>query len=805
MGDVLPGEPGGGAERGGVWSDLSGSARDVVQAGRVLGGVHFHGPAPVRMEVPVPRQLPGDVSGFVGRAAELAELDALLHDGDGPDGSVSVALIAGTAGVGKTSLAIRLAHSLSGNFPHGQLFVNLRGYDTGPPLAPASVLERFLRALGVPGPAIPTGLEERAELYRSLLAGKQILVVLDNAATVGQVRPLLPGTAGCLTVVTSRHRLSGLAVRDGARRITLGMLAEQESADLITAATRGYRTGDDPARIAELARLCARLPLALRIAAERAATHPLLDLSELTAQLRDESTLWEALSSPDEEEADAVRTIFAWSYRTLPPPAARLFRLLGLHPGPDFSVQAAAALSGQEVRQVRSLLDLLAGAHLIESTVAERYQFHDLLRAYAIDQAHQEETPEDQRAVLQRIATWYLHTADAASAATQTFYPSVLAPEQSRPAPVVGFHGRQDALAWHQSEQTNLLAVARAAAQAGLDEIAWQLPATLHGIHAARNAFDDWQAMACIGLEAAQRLGDQRAQALMHDTLGIAGKDSRHLAQAAEHHQAALDLRTRIGDQAGVAESANGLGLVHLWRHELADSRTRLEQALAFYQRHGPRLRTGLALHNLAYAAADLGERDQATRSANQALAIYRETEADHYLPASALLILARLAREVGDHTQAEGRLVEATALLESSGSPAMKAALRLEQATLHRAQGHHDQALETYWACETLQRSIGNRTGQAHAYDGIGQTMRALGRLQEAIDFHTMAARILRDPPQPWDLAQTLAHLADALADNDQPDQASNHRAEALTLLAPFSDPQATALRQRLQQLIAE
>ncbi|MBI0319464.1 ATP-binding protein, partial [Streptomyces javensis] len=315
MEDVLPGGPGDGTVRGGVWSDLSGAARDVVQAGQVLGGVHFHGPAPVSVEVPVPRQLPGDVSGFVGRAAELAELDA-LHSSDGRDGVVPVVVIAGTAGVGKTSLAVRLAHRISGRFPDGQLFVNLRGYDTGPPLAPAAALERFLRAFGVPAPAIPAGLEERAELYRSLVAGKQVLVVLDNAATVGQVRPLLPGTAGCLTVVTSRHRLSGLAVRDGARRITLGMLAEQESADLIAAATRGYRTGDDPAQIAELARLCARLPLALRIAAERAATHPLLALPELTAQLRDESTLWEALSSPDQEEADAVRTVFAWSYRT---------------------------------------------------------------------------------------------------------------------------------------------------------------------------------------------------------------------------------------------------------------------------------------------------------------------------------------------------------------------------------------------------------------------------------------------------------------------------------------------------------
>ncbi|WP_199896893.1 ATP-binding protein [Streptomyces niger] len=749
----------------------------------------------------MPRQLPADVSGFVGRAAELAELDA-LHAVDAPDSWVPVVVIAGTAGVGKTSLAIRLAHRISGRFPDGQLFVNLHGYDTGPPLAPAAALERFLRAFGVPAPAIPAGLEERAELYRSLVAGKQVLVVLDNAATVGQVRPLLPGTTGCLTVVTSRHRLSGLAVRDGARRITLGMLAEQESADLITAATRGYRAGDDPAQIAELARLCARLPLALRIAAERAATHPWLALPDLTAQLRDESTLWEALSSPDQEEADAVRTVFAWSYRTLPSPAARLFRLLGLHPGPDFSVQAAAALTGQEVRQTHGLLDLLAGAHLIEPTGAQRYQFHDLLRAYATDQAHQEETREEQHRALHRVALWYLHTADAARAAAQTFHPSVLSLEQARPAPAVAFDGQQDAFAWHRREQANLLAVARAAEQAGMDEIAWQLPATLHCLHSARSTFDDWLAMAHTGLDVARRLGDQQAQALMHDTLGTAYKDSRRLAEAGEHHQAALDLRTRIGDLPGVAESAGGLGLVRLWSRDLEAGRTLLEQALAFYQQHGPHHRTGPVLCGLAYVAADLGEHQQAARLAHQALAVYRETGADQYMDIDALVLLTRVAREAGDHAQAEEHLAQATAMLDATASPALEAALRLEQATLHREQNRHDEALQTYWACETLQRSVGNRLGQALGYDGIGQTLHALGRMPEAIDFHITAARILRDLDQPWDLAQVLVHLADAHTDNGQPEQARQHCTEALTLIDGFTDPPATDLHRRLQEL---
>lgn len=801
MGDALSG-----AGRGGVWSEVSGSARDVVQAGQVLGGVHFHGLAPMSAEVPVPRQLPRDVPGFVGRAAEIAELGTLLRgDGENLAEPVSVMVIAGTAGVGKTSLAIRLAHQISGQFPDGQLFVNLRGYDTGPPLAPEAVLDQFLRALGVPAPAIPTGLEERAGLYRSLLASKQILVVLDNAATVGQVRPLLPGSAGCVTVVTSRHRLSGLAVRDGARRITLGMLSEQESAELITAATRGYRPSDDAAEIGELTRLCARLPLALRIAAERAATHPLLGLPELASQLRDESTLWNALSSPDQEEADAVRTVFAWSYRNLPPAAARLFRLLGLHPGPDISVQAAAALTGHEVREASGLLDLLAGAHMVEPAGADRYQFHDLLRAYATDQVHQEESVEVQHAAFERMARWYLHAADAACGAVQSLEPSVLPPDQTAPTPRLSFSGQQDALAWYHSERTNLLAIERAVAQAGLDEIAWQLPATLLGIHVITNAYDDWRTMGRIGLEAAQRMDDPHAQALMHNILGIAGKDSRRLGEAAEHHQAALELRSRMGDPAAIAESASGLGLVRLWQHELAASLRCLEQALALYQQHGPQLRVAVTLGNLAYVTVELGDQHRAAHFAHQALKTYRTVRADHSLHIDAMCVLARTARESGHYDEAEEYLAHAMDLLDHTSSPWLTAVVRLEQATQHREQNRHEQAVAAYRVCAALQRSVGNRTGQARSYDGIGQTMRALGRLEEAINFHTIAVRTLREPPQPWELAKALVHLADAHADNDQPEQARQHRTAALALLAPFSDPQATALHQQLQQLTTE
>ncbi|MGO4421959.1 NB-ARC domain-containing protein, partial [Streptomyces sp. MCAF7] len=379
--------------------------------------MHFHSTRATDDPGPrvVPRQLPGDVRGFVNRTEELHRLDAILAGGERDSSAVvAICVIAGTAGVGKTSLALRWAHQVKTAFPDGQLYVNLRGYDPGEPVTAREALHRFLTGLGVQPGAVPTDTEAAAALFRSLLADRRMLIVLDNAATVTQVRPLLPGHAGSLVIVTSRSRLSGLAVRDGAHRITLGTLPEPEAVSLLRAVTSGYRPEDDAEKLSELARLCARLPLALRIAAERAASHPHMRLDELIADLRDESALWAALSTGDEQDADAVRSVFAWSYRALPPDAARLFRLLGLHPGPAFGLGAVSALAGVSVRQARQLLDVLVGAHLLEQTAPDRFEFHDLLRAYATEQSRLDETADSRAGALRRVLDWYLHTADAA-------------------------------------------------------------------------------------------------------------------------------------------------------------------------------------------------------------------------------------------------------------------------------------------------------------------------------------------------------------------------------------------------------
>jgi tetratricopeptide (TPR) repeat protein len=779
-----------------VLSQHADAAREVVQARDIAGGVHFHTPAPLALPAPVvPRQLPGDVPGFVGRAEEFARLEALLAGPGGP--GLRLAVVAGTAGAGKTSLAVRFAHRVRDRFPDGQLFVNLRGYDTGPPLGPGAALERFLRALGTEPSAIPRDLEERAEVYRSLLADRRILVVLDNAATVGQVRPLLPGEPGCLVLVTSRSRLSGLSAREGARRLSLGLLTAHEAVELIESVTEGYRSGDAPEQVAELARLCARLPLALRIAAERAAARPLMPLSQLIGDLRSQSSLWDALSSDEEVEADAVRTVFAWSYRALPPTAARAFRLLGLHPGPDFGVGAAAALLAGAPETTRTLLDALAGAHLLEQTGPARYQLHDLLRAYAADLAVGEVEESERAAALARLTHWYLYTADAANLAVQTLWPSVLAGAPDPAVEPMRFPARPEAAAWYGAERANLLALAHTLAGAGLDQDLWRLAATLCMLQDTHGAVDDWLETGRLGLEAARHLGDRGAEARMLQNLGYARKAAGQIEASADLLREALDAYTALGDAPGRVEAGNAVGLVHLRRREL-------DQAAALFS-HAADLAAASRLHqwhpfvleNLARTRLGQGRLAEAATLAAQVMAAYDQAGYQGTQRLETFITLTGALRESGDLQQAEEQLRAADRLIAAGQRHlAIEVALLLEHAHLAMERGRNDAALELFWQCEQLQRPLPDRGYEAAALTGTGQALTALGRVGEAADLHRRAVVLRRSLPDFYRLAEAQSHLADALDDRAE---AAALRGEALGLLAGFTDPRALALRERI------
>ena len=364
---------------------------------------------------PVPRELPAPVAHFAGRAAELAALTGLL-DAAGAElpEAVVISAIGGTAGVGKTALAVHWAHQVAHRFPDGQLYVNLRGFDpSGMPVAPAQAIRKFLAALGMPADQVPADIDAQACLYRSVLAGQRVLIVLDNARDSDQVRPLLPASPGSLAVVTSRSQLAGLVAVEGARPLTLDVLTEAEARELLIRRLGGEQIAADPAAADELVRLCARLPLALAIAAARGATRPGLPLAVLAGELRDAHGQLDTLDAGD--TTANIRTVFSWSCQSLTSPAARMFRLLGVHPGPDISARAAASLAGMARDKARAALDELSRASLIVEHVPGRFVFHDLLRAYAAEQASAIDGAAQRRAAIRRVLDHYMHTAHAAA------------------------------------------------------------------------------------------------------------------------------------------------------------------------------------------------------------------------------------------------------------------------------------------------------------------------------------------------------------------------------------------------------
>ncbi|MFF2845642.1 ATP-binding protein [Streptomyces sp. NPDC058001] len=756
--------------------------------------MHFHS---AQAAVPVPQQLPGNVRGFVNRTVDLEGLDAAL-------GSVPVLVIAGTAGVGKTSLAVHWAHRAKDHFPDGQLYVNLRGYDPGAPLTAALALERFLVALGVPAAAIPTDVEARAALYRTLLANKNMLIVLDNAASVGQVRPLLPGTGHCLTLITSRNRLSGLVARDGARRVTLEVFEESAAVKLLHETTGGYRTDDDQ-EVAELARLCARLPLALRVAAERAAARPRVPLGMLIEDLRDESSLWDALSSDDDDEADAVRTVFTWSYRALPTDAARLFRLLGLHPGPDFSTHAAAVIATIPAGHARRQLDLLVGVHLLEQTGPDRYQFHDLLRAYALDQTQHLDPPHERRTTLRRILTWYLHTADAVvTAERRRGFARIALGSPAHDVRPLEFATFQEAMDWFRAEQNNLLAAQRAMVTADFDRMAWQLPAVLRSIYASNNLFEDWFTTGQLGLEAARRRDDQEGQAVLLEVLGMAGRQSHRLTEAADHYQAALQIHQQTGNRHSEAWVLNLLGTVFLDGHHVHQAYAHLKQS-ADLRRDIGSAELIAPIANLCAVSLQLGQLNEATELGRTARGMYRDA-GDRNGEANVLGELSQVHLELGQLDVAAALAEESLTIALELDNRLLEGWLLLRHAKIQLARGAADEALVSYHRSATIHRRIGDRGREAEALDGTGVVYQAMGRGQDAVAFHRQAAAVHRELSDRWKAAATLDHLASSLRNTDDAgEQARASWQEALALLAEFDDPETDTLRTSIETALSE
>ena len=545
---------------------------------------------------PIPAELPHDAAGFTGRELELAVLDSFVL-GEGST-AVVISAIDGVAGIGKTALAVHFGHRVAAAFPDGQLYVNLRGFDPDqPPLDPRDVLPRFLRALGADLSLMPADLDELASVYRSVLSGRRVLIVLDNAVTAEQIRPLLPGTAGCLALVTSRNRLSGLVARDSARRLTLDVLPPAEAIALLARIIGSERIEAEPRAADTLARLCGWLPLALRIAADRAAAHRHLTLTDLVDELTVEHDRLDVLGA--DEAVSQIRAVFSWSYRALPPEPARAFRLLSLHVGQDISAPAAAALIDADIPKTRQLLEALTGGHLIEETGRDRYQFHDLVRVYAAECAQISE-PESQRAAaIRRLLTWYLHTADAFS---RTFNPDARHAPLDLPEPAsrpLVFATHQQATNWAKTELANLVPIAGQATAIGDDATAWKLAVALMPIFVLYRRIADLLTILHSALGAAQRLGDSDAEASILSRLAEAYLEAGHPAQAAELCQRALTIWGETGDPWGqwVAWHDQGMSFLDLERFD--EAMTCFQQALTAARQASNLRSEGLSLTGL--------------------------------------------------------------------------------------------------------------------------------------------------------------------------------------------------------------
>jgi tetratricopeptide (TPR) repeat protein len=621
-------------------------------------------------------------------------------------------VIDGTAGVGKTALAVHWAHRAAARFPDGQLYVNLRGFDpSAAPVAPGEAVRGFLDAFEVPPDRVPDGVAAQAGLYRSLLAGRRVLVLLDNAADAEQVRPLLPGAPGCAALVTSRSQLTGLVAGAGAHPLTLGLPTAAEARDMLAGRLGRDRLAAEPRAVDGIVAACARLPLALAIVAARAAGHPGFDLAALAGELR--ATRGGLDEFAGDDLATDVRAVFSWSYRRLSPAAAALFRLLGLHPGPDVGRPAAASLAGVPRGTARRLLAELARAHMVAEPGPGRYACHDLLRAYAAELAAGTDAEPARAAAAERLLAHYVHTADQADRLLNPHRDDPVAlsppPPGAQPEPLAG---REEALAWFAAELPVLVAAVRGAigpGDAAGDAERWRLAWSLTRYFSYRGRWHDSVDALSAALQAARLLADPVRQAVAHQLLGCAyvqlgrypeadaelraalaayrglgdaagqAHTHRHCAwmlerqqrpaEALDHAQRALDLFRAAGDLRGQARALNAVGWFQavFGDHEQAIASCR--RALELQQEVGDRFGQAEIWDSLGYIQHRLGRHADAVRCYRTAVELYREFD-DRYNEADSLAALGDAHSAAGDRAQADTAWRAALELLERLDHP---------------------------------------------------------------------------------------------------------------------------------------
>jgi DNA-binding SARP family transcriptional activator/Tfp pilus assembly protein PilF len=677
-------------------------------------GPHPHpdggGPGPVVPEgeatnwLPVPAQLPLDIHGFIGRRAELARLDTLLAAARAEATAVVVCVLSGGAGVGKTALVVHWAHRVADQFPDGQLFLNLRGFDpAAEPTTSAVAVRVLLDALGVAPQQVPVSEAAQIGLYRSLLAGKRILVVLDNAATAEQVRPLLPGSPGCLALVTSRNQLSGLGTAEAAHPLNVDVLSAADACELLAARIGLVRVAAEPAAVNEIAQRCAHLPLALAVAAGRAAAQPRATLASLAAELAEDRL--DAFA--DTDPSTDLRLVFSWSYRTLSTEAARLFRLFGLHPGPDIDTPAAASLAGVSASRIRRQLAELTRAHLITELRAGRFAFHDLLRAYARELADAHDPASRRRMALHRMLDHYVHGAHAAALLISPHREPVdLAPPRPGVVAPDRFDDDAGALDWLTERRAVLLANLRLAARLRFhthtSRLAWALGPSL-------DRSGHWRELAEVhelAVAATGRLGDRAGQAYAHRILGRAWTRLGDFDAARGHYEHALRVSGDIGDDVGRAHSHLSLAWLHEQRRQHREALVHAGKARGLYAAAGHVAGLASALNQAGWYHAQLGQFDDALLDCERALALQVEA-GNRYGQASTWDSLGFAHHHLGRYGQAAQCYQEALRLHRSNGDRYREATTLVRFGDCRHAAGDADAARREWGAALTILEDI--------------------------------------------------------------------------------------------------
>lgn len=673
---------------------------EIVRRGDAEPAVQGHA-----LPAMVPRQLPAAARHFSGRKDELARLTAFAAAG-ARAGTLRLVAIEGSAGIGKTALALHWGNRMSSHFPDGQLYVNLQGADpSGCVVTADDAVYRFLEALSVATDRIPTSLAGRSALYRSVLADRQVLIVLDNARDAEHVRPLLPGAAQCLVVVTSRSRLTSLVATEGAYSLTLDLFSPKEAGQFLSRTLGQARLTREPRAVANIVAHCAGLPLALSIVAARAAARPAFTLAVLSEELDDANRRLDALDGGD--SATNIRSVLSWSYRNLSPDTARLFRLLGLHRGPDIDPAATASLAGVPVPVARSMLLDLSREYLVTEHKPNRFSSHDLLRVYAAELVYIHDSDRQRRAATFRLLDHYLRAAVGASLALYPHRRDVVALPTAQPDVVLAeFADHDQALNWLTAQLPVLLLAIRQAVTAGLDTHANQLACAVAVLLARQGRWPEIVSVEQVALDAARRMNDGTARAHAHRNIGLAAAEMGDHATSGYHYRCALDLFDALSDRAGAAHTHLGLSRAMDKMCRYGDALAHAKQATDLYEAAADPIGQANALNSLGWCYTHVGDGQQALAACEAALILAQKTN-NRWVESAIWDSLGRAHKLLGEPTKSRAAHQNALDICREIGDRPHEADTLVHIGEIERAMGNTGKARAAWRAALAIRTEI--------------------------------------------------------------------------------------------------